>query len=52
MEQKRDISTRLGDMLMKEWTLVGIPLIITAVAALAKAEGIGNERVLELERYV
>lgn len=23
---------------MKEWTLVGIPLVITAVAALAKAE--------------
>jgi hypothetical protein len=24
---------------MKEWTIIGIPPVITAVAALAKAEG-------------
>ena len=36
--ERRLVSKRLRDVLMKEWTLVGIPLVITAVAALAKAE--------------
>ena len=41
MERKK-VSSRLRDVLMKEWTLVGIPLVITAVASLAKAEeGLG-----------
>ena len=37
-QEKDRISKRLRDVLMKEWTLVGIPLVITAVAVLAKAE--------------
>lgn len=32
------MSRRLKDVLMKEWTLVGIPLVISAVTALARAE--------------
>lgn len=33
---------------MKEWTLVGVPLVITAVASLAKAEKeLGLEEQLE-----
>ena len=43
-EEKEKVSKRLRDVLMKEWTLVGIPLVITAVASLAKAEeGLGLE---------
>ena len=30
---------RLRDVLMKEWTIIGIPPVVTAVAALANAEG-------------
>ena len=42
--EKENVSKRLRDVLMKEWTLVGIPLVITAVASLAKAEeGCGFE---------
>lgn len=37
-EQRENVSKRLRDVLMKAWTLVGIPLVITAVASLAKAE--------------
>lgn len=37
-EQREKVSKRLRDVLMKAWTLVGIPLVITAVASLAKAE--------------
>lgn len=29
---------------MKEWTLVGIPLVVTAVTALGKAEKERNEK--------
>ena len=36
--EKEKISKRLRDVLMKEWTLVGIPLVVIAVASLAKAE--------------
>ena len=36
-ERKR-LSRKLRDVLMKEWTLIGIPLVITALAALAKVE--------------
>ncbi|KAJ7489549.1 hypothetical protein FB451DRAFT_692827 [Mycena latifolia] len=34
----RPVSLQLRDTLLKEWTLVGIPLVITAVASLAAAE--------------
>ncbi|KAI4159608.1 MAG: hypothetical protein LQ342_006446 [Letrouitia transgressa] len=37
-DERKKVSLRLRDVLMKEWTLVGIPLVITAVASLAKAE--------------
>ena len=37
--EKTKVSLRLRDALMKEWTIIGIPPVITAVAALAKAEG-------------
>jgi len=37
-EQRENVSKRLRDVLMKAWTLVGIPLVITALASLAKAE--------------
>jgi len=41
-EQRERISKRLRDVLMKAWILVGIPLVVTAVASLAKAEeGLG-----------
>ena len=33
------VSLRLRDTLMKEWTIIGIPPVVTAVAALANAEG-------------
>lgn len=33
------VSVRLRDALMKEWTIIGIPPVVTAVAALARAEG-------------
>lgn len=36
--EKAKISYRLRDVLMKEWTLVGIPLIIVALISLAKIE--------------
>ena len=52
LERER-ISKRLGDVLMKEWTLVGIPLVVTAVAALAKAEeGKGLKGNLWSTKYV
>lgn len=44
--ERATVSKRLRDVLMKEWTLVGIPLVITAVASLATAEenlGFDNE---------
>lgn len=36
-EEKR-IKSRVSDVLMKEWTLVGVPPIVYAVTALGKAE--------------
>ena len=39
IEEKDRLSKRLRDVLMKEWTLIGIPLVITGLASLAKAEG-------------
>jgi len=40
-ENKR-LKARLGDVLMKEWTLVGIPAVIAAVNALGMAEILGD----------
>ncbi len=37
--EKAKISYRLRDVLMKEWTLVGIPSVIAALVSLAKVEG-------------
>ncbi|KAJ7057140.1 hypothetical protein C8F01DRAFT_1257064 [Mycena amicta] len=34
----RIVSLHLRDMLLKEWTLIGIPLVISAVASLGAAE--------------
>lgn len=36
--QRKRLSRKLRDVLMKEWTLIGIPLVITALAALAAVE--------------
>ena len=36
---KAKLSYRLRDVLMKEWTLVGIPSVIVALVSLAKVEG-------------
>lgn len=45
--EKEKVSKQLRDVLMKEWTLVGIPLVVMAVASLAKAEeGLGFEESL------
>ena len=38
IQQQERVSQRLRDVLMKEWTLVGIPLVITGVAALVSAQ--------------
>ncbi|PGH33247.1 hypothetical protein GX50_03925 [[Emmonsia] crescens] len=38
LEQERRIASRLSDLLMKEWTLVGIPSVLMAVSSLAKVE--------------
>ncbi|BDD58116.1 hypothetical protein MAP00_003422 [Monascus purpureus] len=43
-EDERLLKARLGDLLMKEWTLVGIPTVVVAVTALAKAEKEVQER--------
>ncbi|KAI9728071.1 MAG: hypothetical protein M1834_007787 [Cirrosporium novae-zelandiae] len=41
-EELRQVLVRLRDVLMKGWVLVGIPVVVTAVAALAGAEeGLG-----------
>lgn len=37
-EETRAVSLYLRDTLLKEWTLIGIPLVITAVASLGAAE--------------
>ena len=36
--QERRLASRFSDLLMKEWTLVGIPTVLMAVSALAKVE--------------
>jgi hypothetical protein len=38
------LKARLSDAMMKEWTLVGIPLVVYAIMALAKAEKQRNEK--------
>ncbi|EDN04518.1 hypothetical protein I7I51_02397 [Histoplasma capsulatum] len=38
LEQERRIARRFSDLLMKAWTLVGIPSVLMAVSSLAKAE--------------
>ncbi|KAL1967041.1 hypothetical protein VTN77DRAFT_3565 [Rasamsonia byssochlamydoides] len=42
--EENRLKARLSDTLMKEWTLVGIPLVVTAVSALGKAEKERNEK--------
>lgn len=37
-DEKKHLSVKLQDLLAKAWTLVGIPLVVTASAALAKVE--------------
>lgn len=37
-EKKKILKDRLSDLLMKEWTLVGIPLVVYSLIALAKGE--------------
>lgn len=41
-DENKRLKARLGDVLMKEWTLVGIPAVITAVNALGMAEKLGD----------
>jgi hypothetical protein len=38
LESRKKLSVRLGDMLMKIWTLVGIPVTIMALGSIVKAE--------------
>jgi hypothetical protein len=42
--EEQRIKNRLSDVLMKEWTLVGVPLCVYAVTALGKAEQERRER--------
>lgn len=37
-EQRRVLSRRLREQLMKQWVVIGIPRVITAVLSLAQAE--------------
>jgi len=37
-EARDKLSKRIKDLLMKQWTIVGIPLVITTVSLLAKVE--------------
>ena len=37
-----ELSMRLRDLLLKTWTLVGIPSVVTAFAALAEVEREGD----------
>lgn len=41
--EKDELSSRLQDVLAKAWTLVGIPLVVIAAAALAKVEKTNNQ---------
>ncbi|OJD16232.1 hypothetical protein AJ78_03569 [Emergomyces pasteurianus Ep9510] len=38
LEQERRIASRFSDLLMKEWTLVGIPSVLMALSSLARME--------------
>ncbi|KAJ9235460.1 hypothetical protein DTO169E5_6176 [Paecilomyces variotii] len=45
-EAQKRVKARLSDLLMKEWTLVGIPVVVIAITALAKVEkGVKEEDV-------
>lgn len=44
-EEEKRVKARLGDLLMKEWTLVGIPAVVIALTALAKVEKYKEENV-------
>jgi hypothetical protein len=37
-DQRKQLSLRLRGVLLKAWTLVGIPLVVGALAALARVE--------------
>ena len=37
-EKAAQISTKIRDVLMKSWTLTGIPPVITAISALIKED--------------
>ena len=37
-EQRRALSRRLREQMLKQWVIIGIPKVITAVRALAKIE--------------
>ena len=37
-DQRKRLSLRLRGVLLKAWTLVGIPLVVSALAALARVE--------------
>ena len=47
-EDEKLLKARLGDLLMKEWTLVGIPVVVVALISLAKAEKNVKEEDLKL----
>jgi hypothetical protein len=38
VDSQKQLSIRLGDMIMKIWTLVGIPVAIMALSTIVKAE--------------
>ncbi|KAL2218073.1 hypothetical protein M432DRAFT_580262 [Thermoascus aurantiacus ATCC 26904] len=42
-EDEKRLKARLGDLLMKEWTLVGIPAVVVAVTTLARIEKYRDE---------
>ncbi|KAL2012803.1 hypothetical protein VTN00DRAFT_328 [Thermoascus crustaceus] len=44
-EEEKQLKARLGDLLMKEWTLVGIPAVVIALTTLAKVEKYKEENV-------
>ncbi|EQL35351.1 hypothetical protein BDFG_02862 [Blastomyces dermatitidis ATCC 26199] len=61
LEQERRIASRFSDLLMKEWTLVGIPSVLMAISSLARVEkflsatntGLGEKRInIDLEKDI
>lgn len=38
LEKAAKASTEMGELLMKSWTLIGIPPVITAISALIKED--------------